>query len=82
MDCDSWGSYPVRRTLVAPLTVLLLWINGYRHEFTTDEGFDLVVRVAAGNTELQESAGLISRQRNPTLGQPEPSGKGVEMSTP
>lgn len=25
------------------LMVLLLWINGYRHEFTTDEGFDLVV---------------------------------------
>jgi death-on-curing protein len=42
------------------LTVLLLWINGYRHDFTTDEGFDLVVGVAAGNIELQESADLIS----------------------
>jgi hypothetical protein len=23
--------------------VLMLWINGYRHDFSTDEGFDLVV---------------------------------------
>lgn len=42
------------------LTVLLLWINGYRHDFTTDEGFDLVVGVAAGTIELRESADLIS----------------------
>lgn len=53
-------SSPVRRTFVAPLTVLLLWINGYHHDFTTDEGFDLVVGVVAGNSELRESAGLIS----------------------
>ncbi|WP_235835625.1 MULTISPECIES: type II toxin-antitoxin system death-on-curing family toxin [Arthrobacter] len=25
------------------LMVLLLWINGYRHDFTTEEGFGLVV---------------------------------------
>ncbi len=43
------------------LTVLLLWINGYRHDFTTDEGFDLVVGVAAGNIELHESAAVISK---------------------
>ena len=30
------------------IMVLLLWINGYRHNFTTDEGFRLVVGVAAG----------------------------------
>ncbi|MEC5182498.1 type II toxin-antitoxin system death-on-curing family toxin [Arthrobacter sp. CG_A4] len=41
--------------------VLLLWINGYRHDFTTDEGFDLVVGVAAGTVELRNSAALISR---------------------
>lgn len=29
--------------------VLMLWINGYRHDFSTDEGFDLVVGVAPGN---------------------------------
>jgi death-on-curing protein len=34
------------------LTVLLLWINGYRHSFTTDEGFDLVVGVAGGTIDF------------------------------
>ncbi|MFJ6078019.1 Fic family protein [Pseudarthrobacter sp. NPDC092419] len=32
------GNKRTARTLM----VLLLWINGYRHDFTTDEGFDLV----------------------------------------
>lgn len=45
------------------LMVLLLWINGFRHNFTTDEGFDLVVGVAAGTVELRDSAALISRHR-------------------
>ncbi|WP_309073280.1 Fic family protein [Paenarthrobacter sp.] len=43
------------------LMVLLLWINGYRHDFTTDEGFDLVVGVAEGAVELRDSAVLISK---------------------
>lgn len=43
------------------LMVLLLWINGYRHDFTTDEGFDLVVGVAEGIIELRNSAALISQ---------------------
>ncbi|MBO1267797.1 type II toxin-antitoxin system death-on-curing family toxin [Arthrobacter cavernae] len=47
------------------LMVLLLWINGYRHDFTTDEGFDLVVGVAAGTVELRDSASLISRHMVP-----------------
>jgi prophage maintenance system killer protein len=34
------------------LMVLLLWINGYRHVFTTDEDFDLVVGIAAGTIRL------------------------------
>ncbi|MFD5277617.1 Fic family protein [Pseudarthrobacter sp. NPDC058362] len=34
IDGNKWTA----RTLM----VLLLWINGYRHDFTTDEGFDLV----------------------------------------
>lgn len=29
--------------------VLMLWINGFRHDFSTDEAFDLVVGVAAGD---------------------------------
>ena len=40
---------------------LLLWINGYRHDFTTDEGFDLVVGVAAGTIDLPNAAAEISR---------------------
>lgn len=43
------------------LMVLLLWINGYRHDFTTDEGFDLVVGVAEGTVELRDSAAFISQ---------------------
>ncbi|MET3721941.1 MULTISPECIES: type II toxin-antitoxin system death-on-curing family toxin [unclassified Arthrobacter] len=43
------------------LMVLLLWINGYRHDFSTNEGFDLVVGVAAGVVDLQGSADLIEK---------------------
>ncbi|MCZ9880702.1 type II toxin-antitoxin system death-on-curing family toxin [Arthrobacter sp. B2a2-09] len=43
------------------LMVLLLWINGYRHDFSTNEGFDLVVGVAAGDTDLRRSAILIEK---------------------
>ncbi|WP_284981595.1 type II toxin-antitoxin system death-on-curing family toxin [Arthrobacter sp. efr-133-TYG-118] len=42
------------------LMVLLLWINDYRHDFTTEEGVDLVVGVAAGAIELRDSSALIS----------------------
>lgn len=47
------------------LMVLLLWINGNRHDFTTDEGFDLVVGVAAGTIGLLDSAAEISRHLVP-----------------
>ncbi|TLM86599.1 type II toxin-antitoxin system death-on-curing family toxin [Pseudarthrobacter sp. NamE2] len=47
------------------LMVLLLWINGYRHDFSTDEGFDLVVGVAAGTIDLLNSAAEISRHLVP-----------------
>lgn len=39
---------------------LTLWINGYRHDFSTSEAFDLVLGVAAGSIELQDCATLIS----------------------
>lgn len=42
------------------LMVLMLWINGYRHDFSTDAAFDLVVGVAAGDVSLEVSAGLIA----------------------
>ncbi|MDQ0000132.1 hypothetical protein J2W15_003645 [Pseudarthrobacter sulfonivorans] len=45
--------------------VLLLWINGYRHSFATDEGFDLVVGVAAGTINLLDSAAQLSRHLVP-----------------
>ena len=47
------------------LMVLLLWINGYRHDFTTDEGFDLVIGVAAGTIDLPNAAAEISRHLVP-----------------
>lgn len=47
------------------LKVLLLWINGYRHDFTTSEAFDLVVGVAAGDIDLRESAVAISKHLVP-----------------
>ena len=47
------------------LMVLLLWINGYRHDFTTDEGFDLVVGVAAGTIDMPNAAAEISRHLVP-----------------
>jgi death-on-curing protein len=42
------------------LMVLMLWINGCRHDFSTDEAFDLVVGVAAGDLSLEDSAGMIA----------------------
>lgn len=48
-----------KRTAWTIMVLLLLWINGYRHNFTTDEGFEPVVGVAAGTAELQDSAALI-----------------------
>ncbi|MHC6220579.1 type II toxin-antitoxin system death-on-curing family toxin [Arthrobacter sp. MMS24-S77] len=51
------GNRPTAWTLM----VLLLWINGYRHDFYTEEGSDLVVGVAAGHIDLQRSAVLIEK---------------------
>jgi death-on-curing protein len=42
------------------LMVLMLWINGYRHDFSTEEAFNLVVGVAAGDITLRDSAGTIA----------------------
>jgi death-on-curing protein len=41
--------------------VLLLWINAYRHDFSTDDAFNLVVGVAAGSIDLSRSAALIPK---------------------
>jgi death-on-curing protein len=42
------------------LMVLMLWINGYRHDFGTDEAFNLVVGVAASDVSIEDSAGTIA----------------------
>jgi death on curing protein len=42
------------------LMVLMLWINGYRHDFSTDAAFDLVVGVADGDVSLEASSLLIA----------------------
>ena len=47
------------------LMVLMLWINGYRHDFTADEGFDLVLGVAAGTIPIEQSAALVSNHLVP-----------------
>jgi death on curing protein len=43
------------------LTILFLWINGFRHDFDTDSAFQLVIGVADGRIELAESAAAIRK---------------------
>ncbi|GAB3603342.1 type II toxin-antitoxin system death-on-curing family toxin [Microbacterium aureliae] len=47
------------------LMVAFLWINGYRHDFTTDAAFDLVVGVAEGRVDVPSAATATSRHRVP-----------------
>ncbi|MGO4385670.1 type II toxin-antitoxin system death-on-curing family toxin [Specibacter sp. RAF43] len=47
------------------LMVSFLWINGHKHNFSTDEAFDLVLGVAAGKTGLEESAAIIASHTVP-----------------
>lgn len=42
------------------LMVAFLWINGFRHDFTTDDGFDFVIGVAEGRLDLDESASRVT----------------------
>ena len=58
IDGNKWTAWT--------LMVLMLWINGYRQDFTTDAAFDLVVGVGADDVSLEDSAGtsashLVSR---------------------
>ena len=45
------------------LMVLFLWINGYEHNFSTEEGFDLVVGVAEDIIDLDGSESRIAAHR-------------------
>ncbi|TFD63302.1 type II toxin-antitoxin system death-on-curing family toxin [Cryobacterium sp. Hh38] len=45
------------------LMVLFLWINGFTHDFTANEGFDFVIGVAEGIIDLDESERRIAAHR-------------------
>ncbi|MET4782900.1 type II toxin-antitoxin system death-on-curing family toxin [Glaciihabitans sp. UYNi722] len=47
------------------LMVLFLWINGYQHDFTADDGFDLILGVAEGTIDLDEAERRLSAHRVP-----------------
>jgi death-on-curing protein len=47
------------KRLAWTLTVLFLWINGYRHDMSTDTAFDLVLGVARGELDLPEAAEIL-----------------------
>jgi len=48
--------------------VAFLWINGWKHRFTTDDAFDLVIGVASGAIDLDESERRIRANRFPVSG--------------
>lgn len=45
------------------LMVLFLWINGFKHDFTTEQAFTLVIGLAEGTADLDEAEQLISAHR-------------------
>lgn len=47
--------------------VAFLWINGWQHTFSTDEAFDLVIGVASGRLDLDESERRIFTHRAPLI---------------
>jgi death-on-curing protein len=47
------------------IVVVFLWINGWRHDFTTDEAFALIVGVAEGAIGLDDAEHRIAAHRVP-----------------
>ncbi|MFT4230977.1 MAG: type II toxin-antitoxin system death-on-curing family toxin [Microbacterium sp.] len=47
------------------LCVTFLWLNGLRHDMTTDEGFDLVIGIAQGRIELERAAAVLASHLAP-----------------
>ena len=45
------------------LMVAFLWINGYAHDFDTDEAFEFVIGVAEGRIGLDEAETRIASHR-------------------
>ncbi|WP_138416153.1 type II toxin-antitoxin system death-on-curing family toxin [Sinomonas gamaensis] len=46
---------------------VFLWLNGYKHDFTTDVGFNLVLGVADGSIPLNESEQIIAAHLKPRV---------------
>ena len=47
------------------LLVVFLWINGWQHAFSADDGFALVMGVAEGVIDLDEGERLVAAHRVP-----------------
>ncbi|WP_322410443.1 type II toxin-antitoxin system death-on-curing family toxin [Microbacterium invictum] len=45
------------------LLVVFWWLNGFRHSFSEDEAFDLVLGVAEGRIDLAESTRRLAAHR-------------------
>ena len=45
--------------------VAFLWINGWKHDFSTDDAFELIVGVASGTIDLDGSERRIRANRIP-----------------
>lgn len=43
------------------LMVSFIWINGYQHDMTTDEGFDLTLGIAESRLELEDIAAVLEK---------------------
>ena len=47
------------------LMVTFLWINGYKHDMSTEVGFDLTLGIAESRIELDEAATVIEKHLIP-----------------
>ena len=47
------------------LMVTFLWINGYKHDMSTEVGFDLTLGIAESRIELDEAAKVIEKHLIP-----------------
>jgi len=53
------------KRLAWTLLVVFLWINGFQHDFTADEAFELVLGVSEDRVDLDESEHRIAAHRIP-----------------
>ena len=65
---QAYGNHPLfdgNRRTGWTIMVAFLWINGFHHDFTTDDGFDLVVGVAEGTIDIDSAEVSIRMHRTP-----------------